>query len=60
MTVGLLGIGGAIAQWRYAVLYNSTAALLIGWWDAGSEINLASGATETVAFDATNGVLQIA
>jgi len=51
--------GGAIAQWRYAVLYNSTASLLIGWADANAEINLATGATETIAFDATNGALQL-
>jgi hypothetical protein len=42
--------GGTIANWRYPVLYNSTANLLIGWWDAGVEISLASGATETISF----------
>lgn len=42
--------GGAIAQWRYAVLYNSTNSLLMGWADNGAEINLAGGATETVSF----------
>lgn len=52
--------GGAIAQFRYVVLYNSTANLLIGWWDFGSEVNLASGATFTVDFDNTNGVLTLA
>jgi hypothetical protein len=54
--------GGAIAQFRYVVLYNSTAtnSELIAWWDFGSEVNLASGATFTVSFDATNGVLQLA
>lgn len=54
--------GGAIAQFRYVVLYNSTAtnSELIAWWDFGSEVNLASGATFTVAFDNTNGVLQLA
>jgi hypothetical protein len=52
--------GGAIAQFRYVVLYNSTASDLIAWWDFGSEVNLASGATFTVTFDPTNGVLQLA
>lgn len=52
--------GGAIAQFRYVVLYSSTASDLISWWDFGSEVNLASGATFTVTFDATNGILQIA
>jgi hypothetical protein len=54
--------GGAIAQFRYVVLYNSTATNgeLIGWWDFGSEVNLASGGTFTVDFDSANGVLQLA
>lgn len=54
--------GGAIAQFRYIVLYDVTATghELIGWWDFGSEVNLASGATFTVSFDATNGVLTLA
>lgn len=53
--------GGSIGPFRYAVLYNSTpvAGNLIGWWDFGSGITLASGNQFQVAFDATNGVLQI-
>lgn len=37
--------GGAIAQFRYVVLYNDTAASdnLIGWWDNGSAVDLADG-----------------
>ncbi len=51
--------GGSIGPFRYAVLYNDTAANdpLIGWWDYGSSLTLASGETFTVDFDATNGVL---
>jgi hypothetical protein len=56
--------GGAIAQFRYVVLYNDTptspADPLIGWYDHGAEVNLATGETFTVDFDATNGVLTIA
>jgi hypothetical protein len=53
---------GAVGPFRYAVLYDSSAATkaLIGWWDYGSSINLASGDTFTVSFDQTNGTLQIA
>ena len=53
---------GSMGPFRYAVLYNDTAAgdELIGWWDYGSSITLASGETFTVDYDATNGVLQVA
>jgi hypothetical protein len=60
--VNFVASGGAIAQFRYAVLYNSTAASgnLIGWWDYGAEVNLTNGNTFTVALDQTNGVFTLA
>jgi hypothetical protein len=53
--------GGSIAQFRYAILYNSTPANgnLIGWWDYGAEVNLTNGNTFTVSLDQTNGVLTL-
>lgn len=54
--------GGSIAQFRYAVLYNSTPANgnLIGWWDYGSEVNVTNGNSFQVQLDPTNGILQLA
>lgn len=55
---------GAVGPFRYAVVYNDTptspADPLIGWYDYGSSISLATGETLTVDFDATNGLLTLA
>lgn len=44
--------GGSIGPFQYAVLYNDTPANdpLIGYWDYGSAITLATGETLTVDF----------
>lgn len=54
--------GGSMGPFRYAVLYNDTASNdeLIGSWDYGSSITLASGDTFTVDFDPSAGALTIA
>lgn len=54
--------GGAIASFRYIVLYDDTAAgdQLIGFWDYGSAVVLADGESFVVDFDASAGVLTLA
>ncbi len=58
----VLTASGAVATFRYVVLYNDTATNddLIGWWDYGSTVTLANGETFTVDFDGSAGVLTIA
>lgn len=53
--------GGSIGPFRYAVLYNDTAASkdLIGYWDYASAVTLASGESLTVDFTPANTVLQL-
>lgn len=55
--------GGSAAAFRYSVLYNDTSTSpadpLIGWYDYGSDLTLASGESLTYDFDGTNGVLQM-
>lgn len=54
--------GGSIGPFRYAVLYDDTptspADPLIGFWDYGSSITLATGESFTWDADASTGVLQ--
>jgi hypothetical protein len=50
----VLTASGAVATFRYAILYNDTATNkeLIGYWDYGSSITMANGETFTVDFGA--------
>lgn len=49
--------GGALAEFRYIYLFNQTSATpddqLIGVWDHGSGITLASGESATIAWNAS-------
>lgn len=53
---------GTVGPFQYAILYNDTASpkALIGYWNYGSAVTLASGETFTVDFDPTTGVLTLA
>jgi hypothetical protein len=56
--------GGAIAPFRYVVIYNDTATNdeLIGWYEypGGVDLTLASGESLLIDFDGSGGVLTIA
>lgn len=58
----VLTASGTVGPLRYAVLYNSTPAAgpLIGWWDRGGSVTLASADTFTPDLDQVNGILQLA
>lgn len=57
----VLTASGAVATFRYVVIYNDTATNdeLICWFDHGSDVTLANGETYTIQFDAA-GILTIA
>lgn len=58
----LTASGGAVAAFRYVVIYDDTATNdeLICWFDYGSDLTLADTETLTLDFDGTNGLLQLA
>lgn len=59
----LSAAGGAVATFRYVVLYNSTTASgnLIGYYDYGvAGVTLADGESLNVDFDGAAGVLTLA
>jgi hypothetical protein len=52
--------GGSIGPFRYAILWNDTNDVPIGYWDYGSSITLNDGDTFDVTLDGTNGVFTVA
>lgn len=54
---------GAVATFRYVVIYNNTPSSpldpLVAWYDHGSNVTLANGETFTIDFDDTEGFHQI-
>lgn len=60
----VLTASGAVATFRYVVIYNDTptspADPLICWYDHGSAVTLADTETFTIDFDGTNGVFSLA
>ena len=57
----LTASGGAVASFRYVVLYNDTATNkeLIGFFDRGADLTLNDGDSLLIDFDQTNGVLSL-
>lgn len=53
---------GAVGPFQYIYIYSDTAANkeLIGYYDVGSAVTLASGETYTLDFDNVNGVFTLA
>ena len=54
--------GGAIAAFRYVVIYNdtSTSDSLIAWLDYGSDVTIAQNETLLIDFDGAAGVFTLA
>lgn len=51
--------GGTIGPFRYAVLRNATADLVIGYWDYGSNVTLAVGEQFVPDLDQSAGIFTI-
>ena len=58
----LTASGGAVATFRYVVIYNDTHATdgLVCYFDYGSNLTLADTESLTLDFDGSNGLLQVA
>lgn len=58
----LTASGGTVGPFRYVGIYDDTIAgdPLVGWYDYGSSITLASTETLLIDFDGTNGAFTVA
>jgi len=60
----VLSATGAVATFRYVVVYNDTPTgpvdPLLGFYDHGSAVTLANGETYTIDWDDSNGFITIA
>jgi len=60
----LTASGGAVADFRYVVVYNDTptspADPLIAWYDYGSTVTMQDGETFLIDFDGVNGLFGLA
>jgi hypothetical protein len=58
-----LTASGAVATFRYVIIYDDTptspADPLVGWYDYGSDLTLATGESLLIDFNGTDGVLSI-
>jgi hypothetical protein len=57
----ILTASGAVGPFQYVYIYDDTATNdeLIGYYDYGSSISLATGQSFTIDFDGTNGVFTL-
>ena len=57
----VLSATGAVAPFRYIVIYNDTATNdeLIGWYDYGTNINMSNTDTLTIDFNAVDGAIAL-
>ncbi len=59
--LNIAAAGGAIAGFRYVVIYNDTATNkeLIGFYDYGSTLNIADGESMDLDLDGANGIFTL-